>query len=83
MLENIAIHISIWNEWRKHNTNSKFHKLLVLLNIIHSPTFRIFFQIKDSAEKCNAIEWTCADIFDDDDKWNAVTITEVKDDDEG
>lgn len=78
MLKSIVDYISMWNKWRKHNTNSKFHKLLVLLNIIHSPTFRHFFGIKDSAEKCNAIEWTCEDIFDGDDKWNAVTVTEVE-----
>ena len=32
-------HIRIWNRWRKHSLNSKFHKLFVLLNIASSPTF--------------------------------------------
>lgn len=32
----------IWNGWRKHNRNHVVIKILVLLNIIHSPTFEIF-----------------------------------------
>lgn len=32
----------IWNVWRKHNRNNTVIKILVLLNIIHSPTFEIF-----------------------------------------
>lgn len=31
-----------WNNWRKHNANSKLHKLLVLLKLTHSPTFELF-----------------------------------------
>lgn len=33
-------HIKRWNEWRKYNGNSPFHKLLVLLGIVKSPTFQ-------------------------------------------
>ena len=29
----------IWKEWKACNLNSKFHQLLVLFNIIKSPTF--------------------------------------------
>ena len=32
-------HIRKWNKWRKHNLNSGFYKLLVLLKIVKSPTF--------------------------------------------
>lgn len=32
-------HIKKWNGWRKNNLNSKFYKILVLFNIVHSPTF--------------------------------------------
>lgn len=32
-----------WNVWRKRNKNSKFHKLIVLLGIIESPTMMCTF----------------------------------------
>lgn len=32
-------HFKKWNRWRKSNTNSKIHKLLVLLKLVNSPTF--------------------------------------------
>lgn len=34
-------HVKQWNRWRKHNMNPWYHKLLVLLGIVHSPTFWI------------------------------------------
>lgn len=34
------IHIfKIWNVWRKNNKNHVLTKILVLFNIVHSPTF--------------------------------------------
>lgn len=33
-------HLSKWNEWRKHNTNSKWHKFLVLIGVRESPTMK-------------------------------------------
>lgn len=36
-------HIKRWNKWRKHNRNSKLHKLLVLLGLRKSPTFILTF----------------------------------------
>lgn len=35
----LRIHIKRWNSWRKYNSNSWLHKILVLLGVIHSPTF--------------------------------------------
>lgn len=32
-------HFKKWNRWRKSNLNSKVHKILVLLKVVHSPTF--------------------------------------------
>ncbi len=32
-----------WNSWRKYNTNSKFHQLLVLFDIVKSPTFELWY----------------------------------------
>lgn len=80
MLESIAIRISIWNEWRKHNINSKFHKLLVLLGLVYSPTFTYFYQITDGVKKCNAISYTYEDRYDDDEAISRVTIQEVEKD---
>ena len=31
-----------WNNWRKRNKNGWFHHILVLLEIVHSPTFETF-----------------------------------------
>lgn len=31
-----------WNVWRKNNKNAVVTKILVLFDIIHSPTFEIF-----------------------------------------
>ena len=39
-------HIKLWNGWRKHNINSKFHKFMVLLGY-QSPTFEVY-KISDS-----------------------------------
>lgn len=36
------LHFKAWNEWRKRNTNSGFHKFLVLIGVKRaSPTFII------------------------------------------
>lgn len=35
----IIRHIKRWNKWRKRCRNGKFHKFLVLIGVIHSPTF--------------------------------------------
>lgn len=32
-------HIKHWNEWRKHNINSWWYKLLVLFKMVESPTW--------------------------------------------
>lgn len=37
-MKKLITHIRRWNVWRKRNCNSKFHKLIVLLGIIKSPT---------------------------------------------
>lgn len=38
----IKEHVKKWNEWRKHNCNSKLHKMLALFKIVPSPTFMLF-----------------------------------------
>lgn len=38
-IRKIIKHYRVWNYWRKLNSNSKFHKFLVLIGFIHSPTF--------------------------------------------
>lgn len=77
MFESIINHISVWNEWRKHNTNSKFHKLLVLLGLRHSPTLTCFRWIQDSVEKLNAITYKFEDVFGDKTDEITVDIKEV------
>ena len=32
-------HIKHWNKWRKRSLNSPINKFLVLVGLIHSPTF--------------------------------------------
>lgn len=31
-----------WNNWRKRDKTGWFHHILVLLEVIHSPTFEMF-----------------------------------------
>lgn len=46
----IIKHIKRWNVWRKHNVNSKLHKILVLFGIIKSPTL-VFTLIPEEYEE--------------------------------
>ena len=41
-------HFKRWNDWRKHNSNSRFYKLLVLLGIVKSPTFALYLTEEES-----------------------------------
>jgi len=42
----LLIHIQAWNLWRKHNTNNKRYKLLVLLKLKASPTlYHAYFSV--------------------------------------
>lgn len=43
-------YIRRWNIWRKRNTNSVFHKFLVLLGIIKSPTM-MFISLPEEWQK--------------------------------
>lgn len=40
-MKRLIKHIRRWNIWRKYNGNSRMHKLLVLIGLIHSPTMRM------------------------------------------
>jgi ABC-type multidrug transport system fused ATPase/permease subunit len=58
-------HIKRWNSWRKYNRNSKLHKLLVLFNMIHSPTFEAFDTIDTKvAELTNRYDYVKVSIKD-------------------
>ena len=43
-------HIKRWNKWRKFNANSWFHKLLVLLGLRNSPTFKFVLTDEEEVE---------------------------------
>lgn len=47
MFKKIKKHFKKWNSWRKYNTNSWLHKILVLLKLRHSPTFENWYYIED------------------------------------
>lgn len=54
MIKRQIEHIKKWNKWRKYSLNSPISKLLVLFNIIKSPTFESFLtdkERKDIVEK--------------------------------
>lgn len=64
MIKRFVNHIRRWNKWRKHNTNGMFHHILVLLGIIHSPTFEFTFipedfekEYKEKKMKVPKIDW--------------------------
>ena len=42
-MKKIIDHIRRWNIWRKHCINSPFHKFLVLIGFIKSPTMAFTF----------------------------------------
>lgn len=41
VIKKFLIHIERWNKWRKHSMMSQKYKLLVLVGLVHSPTFVI------------------------------------------
>ena len=43
----MMLHIKQWNKWRKHCLNPWYHKVFVLLGLIHSPTFYIINEETD------------------------------------
>ena len=47
MMKRIKRHVNKWNTWRKYNTNGKLHKFLVLIGLVHSPTFSICLTKED------------------------------------
>ena len=55
-MKKLKKHLKKWNGWRKHSLNSKFHKLLVLLGIIKSPTFDLYFTKEELDEFCKELE---------------------------
>lgn len=34
-------HVERWKNWKENNANGQIHKFLVLLGIVHSPTFNL------------------------------------------
>jgi hypothetical protein len=46
----IKNYIKRWNRWRKFNANSKWHKLLVLMDFRYSPTFEFADVIGDEID---------------------------------
>lgn len=47
----------IWNYWRKNNLNTKFHKLLVLVNLFSSPTFDSIYQLLSDYKIKDLVRW--------------------------
>ena len=41
MFKKLTLHYQQWNRWQKHSLNSRFHKILVLLKLKHSPSFEM------------------------------------------
>lgn len=64
MFRSIIIHIRSWNAWRKHNINSKFYKICVLLKIANSPTFNMYEFIEETAQKYNAVSYSYKDDYE-------------------
>lgn len=60
-------HIKTWNRWRKINGDGPFHKFLVLIGFIHSPTFGLMPDIENFMKELiknehTIIECECRDI---------------------
>jgi len=52
----ISRHIVKWLEWKKGNTNSFRHKLLVLFGTIRSPSFETYLTRAERKEIAKAFE---------------------------
>ena len=44
-------HIKRWNKWRKYNDNSPFHKILVLLGLVKSPSYYMVDGFSDAIQE--------------------------------
>lgn len=46
MLQKLKLRWQKWNNWRKYMNEGPIYKLLVLIGIIHSPSFRLWMVSK-------------------------------------
>ena len=49
-MKKLIKHIKIWNIWRKRNANGHLHHILVLFNVIKSPTMLHTFLPEEGEE---------------------------------
>ena len=50
-MKGIITWVKVWNDWRKHNLNGRLHKFLVLIRVVHSPTFDIEYGFRKRIEE--------------------------------
>lgn len=50
-MKRIISWVKAWNEWRKHNLNGRLHKFLVLIRVVHSPTFDVEWGFRKGLEE--------------------------------
>lgn len=53
-MKKLRLRFKTWNNWRKRSANNWFYKLLVLLGLVQSPSFHMYFRvtrIEDALEK--------------------------------
>ena len=48
-MKKLIKHFKRWNKWRKGSLNSPIYKVLVLLNILKSPTFNLIMADDEAA----------------------------------
>lgn len=64
MFKKLTLHYQQWNRWQKHNLNSKFHKILVLLKLKRSPSFEMMKTGERIAENAASIFGKLTKAFD-------------------
>lgn len=43
-MKKFVTHFKLWNKWRKNSGNGFIYKLLVLFNLVISPTFELWYR---------------------------------------
>ena len=44
-IKRVIEHIKLWNKWRKHCVNGKWHKFLVLIGVAKSSSLKSYYMI--------------------------------------
>lgn len=65
LIKMLRTHVKRWNKWRKRNTNSKFHKFMVLIGLHNSPTMAYILTDEEAQAVSERLDETRDEFVDD------------------